>query len=226
MLHRLTTDMKTCLIVCYSRTGATEAAASALARASGADVEALQPQRGDRNACGFLRACCDAVRGVPAPIASIRHNPADYPFVVPGTPVWAGHVSAPMRSHILQQHHFHRVAMFCTMGGRGGEQVLSEMAILSHREPFARLCLREQERRTGGYLQHITDFTAEPGWFEDAAPTPDRRAGRRHRAPIAVPIMMTTCCGSPAACDTRSAPANPMTNRVGAAMTLQRARCA
>jgi len=223
--------MKTCLIVCYWRTSATEAAASVLDRASGTDVEALQPQRGDRNACGFLRALWDAVRGVPAPIASIRQNPADYPFVLPGSPVWAGHVSAPTRSHILQQHHFHRVAMFCSRGGRGGEQVLSEMAILSHREPFARLCLRKQEIRTGGYLQHITDFTAEPGWFEDAAPAPDRRpihlrAGRRHRAPIAAPIMMTTCGGSPAACDTRSAPANPMTNRVGAAMTLLRARCA
>lgn len=164
--------MKSCLIVYYSRTGVTEAAALALARASGADVEALRPQHTYRNAFGFLRALWDAVHDVAAPIAPVRHNPADYPFIVLGTPVWAGRASAPMRSYILQQqHHFHRVAVFCTMGGRSGDKAMHDMAILCHREPFARLCLREREIRTGCYLERITRFSAELGRLGEATPS-------------------------------------------------------
>ena len=163
--------MKSCLIVYYSRTGVTDQAAHALAAACGADIEALQPLRSYRNAGGFLRAVWDAVRRIPAPIAATQRHPSDYPFIVLGTPVWAGHVSAPMRSYIEQQRqHFHRLGLFCTMGGRGGDDALDEMAALCHQEPIARLCLREHEVRSGHHIEQLTALAAELGRLEQRTP--------------------------------------------------------
>ncbi len=156
--------MKSCLIIYYSRTGVTDRAAHDLATACGADIEALQALRPYRNAGGFLRAVWDAVRGNPAPIAATQRHPSDYPFIVLGTPVWAGHMSAPMRSYIVQQRqHFHRVGLFCTMGGRGGDDALDEMAALCHSKPVARLCLREPEVRAGRHIDQLTALAAELG---------------------------------------------------------------
>ncbi|MFA6072089.1 MAG: flavodoxin [Janthinobacterium sp.] len=166
--------MKSCLIVYYSRTGVTNQAALALARECGADVEVLQPLRPYRNAGGFLRAAWEAEFRIPAPISTVQRRPSDYPFIVLGTPVWAGHMSAPMRTYIMQQRqHFHRVSLFCTMGGRGGrggENTLDEMAALCHKAPIARLCLREQEVRTGHHVERLQALAAELGRLEPAPP--------------------------------------------------------
>lgn len=161
--------MKSCLIVYYSRTGVTDQAALALARECGADVEVLQPLRPYRNVGGFLRAAWEAARRIPAPIATVQRRPSDYPFVVLGTPVWAGHMSSPMRTYIMQQRqHFHRVSLLCTMGGRGGDKALDEMAALCHKAPIARLCLREQEVRTGHHVERLQALAAELGRLEPA----------------------------------------------------------
>jgi len=166
--------MKSCLIVYYSRTGVTDQAVHALARECGADVEVLQPLRPYRNVGGFLRAAWEAARRIPAPIATVQRRPSDYPFVVLGTPVWAGHMSSPMRTYIMQQRqHFHRVSLLCTMGGRGGDKALEEMAALCHKAPIARLCLREQEVRTGHHVERLQALAAELGRLEPAPPAFD-----------------------------------------------------
>lgn len=166
--------MKSCLIVYYSRTGVTDRAAHALAAECGADLEALQPLRPYRNAGGFLRAAWEAECHLPARIAAVQRRPSDYPFIVLGTPVWAGHMSAPMRTYIMQQRqHFHRVSLFCTMGGRGGDKALDEMAALCHKAPMARLCLREQEVRTGRHVERLQALVSELGLHDTAQPAFD-----------------------------------------------------
>ena len=163
--------MKSCLIVYYSRTGATDRAAHALAKECGADLEALQPLRPYGNIGGFLRAGWEAARRIPAPIAPVQRRPSDYLFIVLVTPVWAGHMSAPMRTYIKQQRqHFHQVSLLCTMGGQGGDKALDEMAALCHKAPMARLCLREQEVRTGHHVERLQALAAELGRLEPAPP--------------------------------------------------------
>lgn len=163
--------MKSCLIVYFSCTGVTAQAAQDLATACGADLEALQALRPYRKASGFLRAGWEAVCRIPAPIAAAQRHPSDYPFIVLGTPVWAGHMSAPMRSYIEQQRqHFHRVGLFCTMAGRGGKDALDEMTALCHREAIASLCLREDAVRTGHHLEQIRALAAELGRLGQAPP--------------------------------------------------------
>lgn len=138
--------MKPCLIVYYSRSGVTGRLAQALARACDADLEAIEDVRPRHGAAGYARSAWEALRGTPAPVAPPRHHPADYPLVVLGTPVWAGHMSSPMRGYLLQQRvHLRRIALFCTMGGSGGAGVLTAMADLCNQLPVATLCVRQRD---------------------------------------------------------------------------------
>lgn len=151
--------MKLCLIVYYSRTGVTAKVATALARACGADLEQIRDIRPRSGIAGYWRSAWQGLRGLPAKIAPPKHDPANYPFVVLGTPVWAGHVSAPMHSYILQQRErFRRVGLFCTMGGSGGQNVLNAMAEMCNKLPVASLCLRQSDVLSDLHAPALADF--------------------------------------------------------------------
>ena len=63
-----------------------------------------------------------------------------------------GRLAAPMRSYLARHRlRFHRVALFCTMGGRGGEHTLAEMADLCGKTPMARVAITDAEIRRGSY---------------------------------------------------------------------------
>jgi flavodoxin len=175
--------MKPCLIVYYSRTGATAKVANALALACGADIERLQDLRPRDGAAGFLRSAWQGWRKLPGEIAPPQRRPADYPFILLGTPVWAGQMSAPMRSYILRQReHFRRVGLFCTAGGGDGQDVLTSMADMCNKLPVASMSLRQSDVLSEHYRQALADFASELAIIqrdhEEAAPS----------APLAHPV--------------------------------------
>lgn len=154
--------MKLCLIVYYSRSGVTAKVADALARMCGADLEAIRDLRPRDGVAGYLRSAWQGLRQLPADIEAPQRHPADYPFVVLGTPVWAGQMSAPMRAYILaQREHFRRIGLFCTMGGSGGPHVLDAMAALCNKLPVASLCLRQQEVLANRHATRLAGFANE-----------------------------------------------------------------
>lgn len=154
--------MKLCLIVYYSRTGVTAKVATALAQACGADIERIQDLRPRDGAAGFLRSAWQGLRKVPGEIAPPQRRPADYPFILLGTPVWAGQMSAPMRGYILRQReHFRRVGLFCTAGRGEGQDALTSMAEMCNKLPVATMCLRQSDVLSGHYQQALADFASE-----------------------------------------------------------------
>ncbi|GJJ04337.1 hypothetical protein RugamoR64_48750 [Duganella rhizosphaerae] len=161
--------MKLVLIVYYSRTEVTAKVATELARACGADLERIQDLRPRAGITGYLRSAWQALRATPAEITPATRNPADYAFVILGTPVWAGRMSAPMRSYILQQRaHFRRIGLFCTMGGSGGQDVLSAMADLCNKLPVASMCLRQKDVLADDYRTALTSFANELAVLQDS----------------------------------------------------------
>ena len=153
--------MDPCLIVYYSRSGVTATVARAMAEMCGAELESLRPVNPVAGVGGLLRAGWQALSASPAAIEPTRHDPADYPVLLLGTPVWVGHMSSPMRQYILQQRgRFRDVGLFCTMGGSGGDKVNQAMAQLSGRTPLATLSLREQDVRAARHIDPIRDFVA------------------------------------------------------------------
>lgn len=169
--------MKLVLIVYYSRSGVTAKVAAALAQACGADLERIQDVRPRTGMAGYLRSAWQALRRQPADITPAVHRPADYAFVILGTPVWAGRMSAPMRSYIMQQReHFRHIGLFCTMGGSGDPDVLTAMAELCNKLPVASMSLRQRDVLGDAHLPALAGFAdelavARDSELESAAPS-------------------------------------------------------
>lgn len=106
---------------------------------------------------GYLRSAREALKAKPSQIRRPKYDPAHYDLVVLGSPVWAGHVSSPMRRYLVDHAgKFSHIAVFVTEGGRGGPKVLSEMAALAQHRPVAKL-----ELRAGDLGDELTPKVAE-----------------------------------------------------------------
>jgi flavodoxin len=151
--------MSKILVVYASRTGHTRTVAERLAVHCDADVEAIREPRGRRGFLGYLRSAREALKRKPAEILPLLNSVKDYDVVVFGTPVWAGHVSSPMRA-CLDKHgaSLHRVAFFCTQGGSGAEKVLEEMAEICGKRPEATLVLKDSEIRKDSFEPKLDSF--------------------------------------------------------------------
>jgi len=148
--------MKNCLVVCYSRTGWTAKVAQEIANLCGADVEVIREAKDRAGFRGYLRSVIDSICHRTPDILPSNKDPANYALVVLGTPVWAGNMAAPMRSYLQRNRlHFNRIAVFCTMGGSGGERALNEMAMLCGKEPLARAVITDAEIQCNSYYTKL-----------------------------------------------------------------------
>lgn len=144
--------MHNCLVVCYSRSGHTAKVGREFADLCGADFEAIDDLDSRSGPLGYLRSVYESLFHKEPRISTSGKDPGEYALVVLGTPVWAGNMAAPMRSYLARHRmRFHRVALFCTMGGRGGEHTLAEMADLCGKTPMARVAITDAEIRRGSY---------------------------------------------------------------------------
>ena len=92
------------LILYYSLGGTTRRVADALAKLTGADIEAVQETRPrHRTPWGYARCILDSMRRRHAPIEPLDHDPTAYDLVVVGTPVWADRVSSPIRTLLADE---------------------------------------------------------------------------------------------------------------------------
>lgn len=134
------------LVIDYSRSGNTHKVAQAIAAACGADLEQIRDAKPRHGLWGWIRSGREAMRAIPGEIRPPKRDPVTYDLVVLGSPVWAGHVSSPMRAYLGHQSgKFACVALFVTEGGSGGPKVLAEMSALTGQQPVATLELRTRD---------------------------------------------------------------------------------
>jgi flavodoxin len=144
------------LVIDYSRSGNTHKVAQAIAGACGADLEQIRDAKPRHGLWGWIRSGREAIRAIPGEIRSPRRDPADYDLVVLGSPVWASHVSSPMRAYLGERSgSLTRIALFVTEGGSGGPKALAEMSALAGRQPVATLEVRAKE--LGGDLRSTVE---------------------------------------------------------------------
>ena len=146
--------MKSDLVVFYSRSGNTRRLAQRLAHALDADLEEVREARGRDGMLGFLRCGYEATRGIEPPLLPLRLNPRRYARVFIGTPVWAGHVSSPVRAWLARHRaDLKEFAFFCTYGHEGADTALADLAAIVGRAPQATLAMTEREVHLGGEAQ-------------------------------------------------------------------------
>lgn len=148
------------LIVFYSRMGTTKKVGEKLAELISAETEEIIDAKDRTGAWGFIMSGRDAMKKRPAGIKPSDKNLSEYDLVIAGTPVWAGTVSAPMRTFLKNnKENFKQVAFFCTMGGRGSEKTLAEMENISGKKPLATLALTTKEVMSGNFEEKLKEFS-------------------------------------------------------------------
>lgn len=157
--------MARALVIFYSRTGATRQVARLLAKKLDADLLPIEDVRPREGMLGYLRSVLEAEHATLPDIVPVAFAPQEYDLVVFGTPVWASHVSSPMR-RFLHDHatsQIPRIAFFCTFGGRGAEGAFRDMRDLAGRDPDATLALSDRDVFAGDPRLTIDDFAARLG---------------------------------------------------------------
>ncbi|MGI9659868.1 MAG: flavodoxin family protein [Gaiellaceae bacterium] len=148
------------LVVYYSRTGRTKQVAETVAAGLGADLAAIEGVDNRAGVLGYFWAGRDGLFGRCGSIHSTETEPAGYDLVLVGTPVWAGRLSAPVRTYIANHKtDLRHVAFFCTEGGYGGPRVFKTMNDLSGQQPVATLEITGGDLRSGRYRDKVSAFT-------------------------------------------------------------------
>lgn len=138
------------LVVAYSRSGNTRKVAQTIASTLHADLDEIREPHGRGGLGGYLRSAREALGKKHAEILPAGRDPADYDVVVLGSPVWAGHLSSPMRRYLADHAcSLKQTALFVTEGGSGGAVVLAEMAAFSEGAPVATVILKQDELDEG-----------------------------------------------------------------------------
>lgn len=147
------------LVVYYSRTGNTGKIARELADALQSDIEEIKDTKKRSGILGWLRSVRDAMNGSLTVLEDPVNDPAGYDLIIIGTPIWASHVSSPVRTYIHQkQAKFNQVAFFSTAGGDNFTGPFNDMRELSGKSPVATLGVRGKEIKDGTYKSKVQEF--------------------------------------------------------------------
>lgn len=147
------------LVVYYSRTENTAQIAQELANTLECDIEEIIDTKNRSGILGWIRSGRDGGSKSLTVINEPVNDPSQYDLIVIGTPVWAGHVSTPVRTYIHQnQANFNNVAFFCTAGSDNVSGTLMDMTELSGTSPVATLTVRAKEIKNRTYTDKIQEF--------------------------------------------------------------------
>lgn len=138
--------MKPAIVVVYSRTGHTRRVGAEIASRLGCTLAEIREPRARQGLLGALRSGYEAVFARTPAIEPLRENLRDFGVVAVGTPVWAGRVSAPVRSFLRRYRgDIGALAAFCTMGGHDAANTFGNIEAITGKPPVAVLALAETE---------------------------------------------------------------------------------
>jgi flavodoxin len=147
------------LVVFYSDTGHTRAAAERVAEALEGEVEAIAAPGLGRGVVGFVTRVWTALRGRGVEIEPAKHDPDAYDLVVVGAPVWANHVATPTRAY-LERHaaSLPAVGFLVTLTGDQPGGALADMTRIVGHDPVASTAINDADRRNGHDAAKLRDF--------------------------------------------------------------------
>jgi len=150
------------LVVFYSRTGNTKKVAEEIAAELKCDIEEILDTKDRSGMSGYMASGKEAMKKQVAVIKEIKNNPANYDLVILGTPVWAGKMSSPVRTYVIQnKEKLKNVAFFCTMGGGGNKKAFADMEEAIGKKPAATMTILEREVKKNEYKAKVEGFVKE-----------------------------------------------------------------
>ncbi len=147
------------LVVYYSNTGKTKKAGLEIASRLKCDSEEIRSKKSVKGLFGSFAAGISASQKKPFPIYNVEKDPANYNTIIIGTPVWAGHLSGPVREYLLQNSGaYNKIAFFCVSGKGTSQNAFFEMEALCERKPVATLELSAAEVSSNDYVLKLERF--------------------------------------------------------------------
>jgi flavodoxin len=128
------------LISYYTRTGNTKKVAQLIADGLNADIEEIIDKTKRSGIIGWLKSGYHATMEKTTEIEDLQKDPSKYDLIILGTPNWNKRMSPAIRTYIMNhKEEFKDIAVFCSAGGRGVENVLDTMSKLCGKEPLAKM---------------------------------------------------------------------------------------
>ena len=121
------------LVAYYSLTGKTEKVAQAIADASGGQMYKIQVAKDYPNDTKERRAILEQEieQNYLPPLATSNINPENYDIIFLGSPVWANHISQPVKSFLAKYNLAGKTVIpFVTHSGGGKGQSFKDVATL------------------------------------------------------------------------------------------------
>jgi len=148
------------LVAFYSRSGNTKKVAESISGILKCDIEEIIDTKNRKGIFGFLSAGNDARRvNRYKKIKEIKINPSLYDLVIIGTPVWAGNISAPIRTYIFEnKDNFKKVAFFCTHLSPEVMKIFKDMETICQKTPLSLLEVTSREVKKNQYIQKVEKF--------------------------------------------------------------------
>jgi flavodoxin len=147
------------LVVYYSRTGHTRTIAEAITKELQCDSEEIIDTIKRSGPLGFIAAGRQATKKELTKLMPVKKDPSAYDLVIIGSPVWAGTMSTPVRTYIVEnKDKFKNVALFITCGGVGESSALREMAELYGKTAQGTLAINTTAMKEGVHMDSLKQF--------------------------------------------------------------------
>jgi flavodoxin len=147
------------LVVYYSRGGNTKKVAEELSKELKCDIEEILDTVNRSGPIGWLNSGRQASSKALTKLQPIKNDPAKYDLVIIGTPVWAGHVSTPVRTYITDNKvKLKKVAFLITESSSGDESTIKDMEELSGKNTAGTLVVKVAEIKKGEYSDKVKKF--------------------------------------------------------------------
>ncbi len=153
------------VIIYFTVSGHTQAAAESVAAALGADLERIEAAKPLPSNLFVLLAvggfAATMKRAWTARPAALKFG--DYDLVIIGTPIWAWSLNPVVRGWLRANPIPAEIpyAAFATVGGPIGSGAFDEMAAIVGRTPFATMTIHDADRKSGGDVRLIERFVAD-----------------------------------------------------------------
>lgn len=155
--------MAAVLVVYYSHSGHTKAAAEAIASRLEADLHEIRATtRSPSGLIGFFWAGKDSWQGRSWPIEASTEDVASYDLVVLCAPVWAGRLAPPARTWLQkEQSQIQALAVCATVGGTKAARLFADVEALVPLPLVARAIITDSDRKWGEGAEIIRGFVRE-----------------------------------------------------------------
>jgi flavodoxin len=151
--------MTPALVIFFSRSGTTLRLANDIASRLGCPIGEITEPNPRKGAIAYMRSGYEALAGRLPEIQKIPCNLPEYPLIVLGTPVWAGHVASPVRSFLTQhRNEIGTLCAFCSMGSRDPGKTFADIGAVSGKQLAATLAMSERELVSPEYAAKLNTF--------------------------------------------------------------------